>query len=348
LLLASPIALVACGEPGVDETLLCTLHGDGRSEVAFEATFPTLPSDADEAYADHVAELRQMYLQGWDSWARRFEEAGGAGETLYWEKTGGELHLLRRTARFADPAGLASFFDDTDLTVQFDADPVESELAIFPASPSRATGEQRERLEELVDTWSAAVVRYLEEVADLYAYLDRDPARAEPVFRAIFDDEDDYGELEGDEEERLDRLVERFLEVMDVAGRGEGETDSLERLARLVYDPFPAELSVSVEGEVLAVQGFVTGADGSLAVPPLGLEHALVTLEEVWVEPPLLTTYERLDRLGADAELDIAAFAGTDRKVHSLPTTEEVSGALEAALSPEPEYRLRWRPAMEG
>jgi len=283
-----------------------------------------------------------MYLDEWDPWARRFNEAGGTAETFSWRRIDGELRSLKRSTSFEDPADLGGFFADTDLTVQFDPHPRESEFAIFPGPPSRASENQRRQLEDLLGSWSAAVVRYLEEVRDLYRYLDHEPKRAKPVFRAIFDD-DDPG-LRADEEARLDRLVETFLGVMEIAGQTEGGAESLDQLTRLVYDPFPADFAVAIEGRVLAFEGFVEKADGSFAVPPLGLEHALVALERVWVQPPLLTTYERLERLDEEAAPTVKEFARARRTVAALPTAREVSEALEEALAPEPEYRLRWRP----
>jgi len=340
---AAALLTAACGEPAIEETLHLTLHGDGSSQVEFRVVFPEDLTGADEETADAIADLRRSYLEGWDPWARRFEEGGGAGETLHWERVGGELRSLTRTARFEDPGSLAAFFLDTDLAVRFDPDAAESELAIFPGTPSRATAEQEKRLEELLGTWSTAVVAYLAEVADLYAYLGADDARAESVFRAIFEEED--AGIDGAEEARLDRLIEAFLRVQEAGGQEAADGQSLERLARLVYDPFPARLSVSIEGRLLAVEGFVATSDGDLEVPVLGLEQAVLTLEERWVRPPLLTTYERLQRLGDEADFDVAAFARLPRSIADLPTAKEVSAAVEEALEPAPEYRVRWRPA---
>lgn len=338
------IVVTACGQPDVEESLRCTLSADGTSEVAFEVSFPEPTEDeADEAFRERIATLQQLYFEGWDRWAPRFEQAGRAGETLSWERVGGRLRSLTRTARFDRPEDLSDFFSDTDLTVLFTPGSEESELSIFAGSSSRATTEERERLERLLGDWSRAAVAYLREVADLYAYLERHEDRAETVFRAIFEDSSEG--LHRFEEERLDRLLEAFLEVFEIAESTDDQGHSLEHLARLVYDPFPARLSVEIDGRILNREGFIELADGGYEVPPLGLERALSDLEAHWIEPPLLTTYERLERLGDAAGFDLQEFAGRSRRVAELPSAEDFAGAVEEALAPASEYRLRWRPS---
>lgn len=335
--------LAACSDSVVRETLEIAPHGDGSSEVAFAVTVPMPPHDASDALRDHLAGRRREYLEGWDAWARRFERAGAERETLAWEKVDGELGVLRRTARFDEPQGLSGFFLDTDLTVLFHPGSQRSELGIIPGPPSRASRDQVERFERLLDDWSRSVARYLQRVAELYAYLEARPGRARPVFRALFEDAPEG--LREREEERLEGLADAVFEVLDVAGRTTEEPESLETLARRVYDPFPAELTVRISGEVSTVLGFVELGDGLYLAPPLGLEHALVGLEQRWIEPPLLTAYERHERLGERSDLDLSELAARPRAVRPLPTPAEISAAVAEALDAEPEYRLVWRPA---
>jgi hypothetical protein len=342
---AAAVALAGCGEPAIRETLECTLHGDGSSEVVLEVRLPDLPEDASDALSDHLAGRRLEYLEGWDVWAPRFERAGARRETLEWEKEADVLRRMRRTADFADPSGLGAFFADTDLGVTFLPDPRRSELTIVPGTPSRASRDQVDQLAGLLDDWSQSVARYLEQVAELYAYLEARPRRAEPVFRALFEDAPEG--LRGDEEERLNRLAETVFEVLDVADRTDEAPETVEQLARLVYDPFPAELSVRIQGEVSTVVGFVELGEGAYQAPPLGLEHALVDLESRWIEPPLLTTYERHERLGERDDLDVARFARQPRRVRALPAPHDIAAAVADAVRPAPEYRLVWRPADE-
>jgi hypothetical protein len=337
------LALCACDQPDVDERLQLQLANDGTARVEFAVAFPdSARTIADEARRDRVSALQQSYLEGWDPWAARFEGAGRAGETLAWERVEGELRTLTRTARLTTPEALADFFADTDLTVLFTPDPEESELAIYAASSSRATREQRERLVKSLAQWSEAVVTYLQDVAELYAYLDAHEDRAESVMQAIFATE---AELVEGEEERLDRLLGELSDVLQIAGAADEEGESLERLARLVYDPFPAPLAVAIDGRLLASQGFVPLADGTYEVPPLGLERALSELEERWITPPLLTTYERLQRLPSESGFDVAEFASRPRAVRELPTAKDVVSAVAKLLQPATEYRLRWRPS---
>jgi len=334
--------VTACAEPEIDEQLRCALSADGTAEVSFEVSFPDLNEEADSARRERVDELRQFYFEGWDPWAARFERAGQGGETLSWERLGGRLQSLTRTAHFEDPEALSDFFADTDVAVLFTPDPEESEFAVFAGQSSRATGEERERLEGSLAGWSQAAVVYLNEVANLYVYLDAHEDRAEVIFEAIFDDSSEG--LHDFEEERLERLLEAFLAVLEIAEATDDQGDSLEHLARLVFDPFPAGMAVEVEGRVLDHEGFVVLPEGVYGVLPLGLERALSKLEERWIEPPLLTTYERLERLGDAAEFDAGEFAQRSRRIARLPTAKEFAEAVEEALAPASEYRLRWRP----
>lgn len=341
ILFACAAVLAACSDPGVEEHLICSLAADGSSQVEVTVTLPgPLPNDADEVLVDEIATQRQAYAGGWDRWTSHFERIEADEETFSWKREQGLLRSVTRTAGFADPAGLQAFFSETDLVVQFTPDQAESVFSIFPLPSSRATRDERERLEMLVEVWAAAVVQYLREVADLYAYLESDPDRATPIFTAIFDDEGDVTE---GEEERLERLVDAFVTIMESAERSPEEPSSLEQLVRLAYDPFPARLRVVVEGRVRSVRGFVKVDSDTYEAPPLSLEQALTTLEEIWITPPLLTTYEMLER-DEEAELDVEGFAALPRRVSELPDANEVRDALEAALTPPEEYRLTWRP----
>ena len=338
------LAATGCAPPDVVETLHCNLSGDGTAEITLEVSFPDVSAtDIEEADRERIEGLRQLYFEGWDPWAARFERAGQAGETLSWERVGGSLRSLSRSALLPDPGSLDEFFADTDLTVLFAPDPEESEFTIFAGSSSRATGEERNRLADLLAGWSRAAVAYLREVASLYDYLETNPDRAETIFDAIFGDYE-HG-LHDFEEERLDRLIGTFLEVLDIASQTDERGESLEHLARLVYDPFPAAMSVTVDGPVLSSEGFISLGDDGHEVPPLGLDRALSGLEKQWIEPPLLTTYERLERLGDDAAFDAREFAARPRRVAELPSARELADAVEDALAPAPAYQLRWKPS---
>lgn len=347
LWVASLVLVAACGPPDIQERLHCDLHGDGSSEVTFTVEFASLSASDSEARQERLAAARTRYFEGWDSWGQRFARAGQASETAVetfaWQRVGGRLARLERTAAFEDPSQLADFFADTDLTVLFSPGPSESEFSVFPGPPTRATEDERERFEALLETWSAAARDYLVEVADLYRYLEGREARAPLIFRAIF--EDSSAGLLDSEHERLDRLLETFLAVLEIAEEPDAAGNSLEELARRIYDPFPAHFSVAVDGGVTSRRGFVPLAEGGYEVPPLGLERALSDLEAFWIEPPLLTTYQRLERLGDSSGFDSDAFAARPRRVGELPTAHQIAAAVEAALTPAEQYSLRWRPA---
>jgi len=68
----------------------------------------------------------------------------------------------------------------------------------------------------------------------------------------------------------------------------EGESFSMNELTRLVFDPFPARLTVSVDGRVLQSDGWIAES-GFFERPAVDAWNALVSLEGRWLSPDLVT-----------------------------------------------------------
>jgi hypothetical protein len=203
-------------------------------------------------------------------------------------------------------------------------------------------------MKKTLDAWTSDLAEYLQAGQDLYAYLDDRPDRARPCFGALFAErlnEKDAATLspptseEKRKLERLDGAMERVLAVLAVP---EGAAYSPDEVSHLIYDPFPARLTLELPGPPLSLEGFLPGADGTLTAASLGLWDSLRGLQGRWLAPdPVLFYVESAQAEGADVDLD--AFLAKPRRSHLPPSAGEVRAAIEARLRPAPLYRVSWR-----
>jgi hypothetical protein len=124
----------------------------------------------------------------------------------------------------------------------------------------------------------------------------------------------------------------------------DGEAFSLNELTRLVYDPFPARLTIAVEGQVLEAEGFSAGAD-FFERPPVDAWNALLSLEGRWISPDLVTAAAAPGSDDVQPDPDVLAVASIPRRYFPPPDAAEVESAIVAGLVPEEMLRLVWRPA---
>jgi hypothetical protein len=319
------------------------------------------PDDSSNpAFARRLAETRQAILDGTDAWGTRIAAADPAAERFSWEKRLGALRSASRSAVFAEPRGLEAFFRDTSLSVSYSIDSERgvAELTIVPGTSARATRKQREETERTLSAWTAAVAEYLKAGQALYAYLEEQPDRAYACLGTLFgerlneEEAKDLDELTDEERRQVDRLDEAMGKVLEVLAVPEGSAYSPDEVSQLVYDPFPARLTVKLPGAPLEVEGFlrgvrgVPGEDGALAVPGHGLWEALRSLEGRWLSPDPVLFYiesarqEEQDGAGFHTFLERPRQAAPD---HLLPSAREVRSAIEESLKPAPLYRASWR-----
>lgn len=347
-LLLLALAFVSCFEPPVRETLRLRFLPNGAF-VATSTVEITDPQDSNPALARRLAATRQAVLDGTDSWGSRFASLEPGAERFSWEKRLGEVHKATHSAVATEPESLARFFSDTSLAVSYAVLPENgtAELTIASGPSARATRAQRKEMERTLDDWSEDVKEHLEATRALYDYLDGHPDRAEGSFSALFSDLLPEGDPEAEaglsaEERRLvERLSEAMGEVLDVLLIPAGADHSPDEISRLVYDPFPARLTVSLPGPPLEAEGFEKGeGDREFTVPGVGLWDALQSLEGRWASPDPVLVYVK--NRGEDG-FDLASFVAQPRRAEPAPTAQEVRQALAAQLSPEPFYRLTWR-----
>ncbi len=340
------LSLSSCFDPPVREDLKLRFLLNG-AVVATSTVQIADPSESNPALARRLAETRREILDGTDAWSARFASGDPAAERFSWEKQLGTLRSATRSAAFAEPKGLEAFFRDTSVSVTYTIDPERgvAELAIVPGVSTRATRRQWEETERTIETWTAAIAEYLEAGETLYAYLDGHPDRARACLGAVFAERLSEEEAKGletltpEEEEHLEHLDEAMGKVLAVLTVPSGGAYSPDEVSHLVYDPFPARLTVKLPGKPLEVEGFLPDKDGTFAVPSPGLWEALRSLGGRWISPDPALSY-------VEKEFDLGAFLGKPRQAapkHRLPSVQEVRSAIEARLRPAPLYRAAWK-----
>lgn len=345
--------LSSCFDPPVREELRLRFLPNG-AVVATSTVHIADPDDStNPALARRLAETRQAILDGSDAWGTRIAAAEPAAERFSWEKRLGTVRSASRSAVFAEPAGLEAFFRDTALSVRYSIDSERgvAELAIVPGASARATRKQREETERTLGAWTAEIAEYLKAGQALYAYLEEEPDRAYACLGTLFgerlneEEAKDLDELTPEERRRVDRLDEAMGRVLEVLAVPDGAAYSPDEVSQLVYDPFPARLTLKLPGAPLEVEGFLPGEDGALAVPGHGLWEALRSLEGRWLSPDPVLFYIESARQEQD-EVGFHAFLERPRQAapeHLLPSAREVRSAIEGSLKPAPLYRASWR-----
>lgn len=339
------LALAACFEPPVLETLDLRFLKDGSAVVTSRQEISPQERGGNPALTRRLAQVRRDIEAGTDPWGQRFAALEPAAERFAWEKQLGEIRRGTRSALLHQPENLRELFRDTSLDVSYEVRDGVAELAIVPGTPARATRRQQQLTQRTLDAWSSAVAVYLEESADLWAYLEDRPDRARPCLGAVLadvlDDEvrDGLEPLEPEEKDRVEKLRAAMEEVVDVLVVPDGEDHSPDEISHLVYDPFPARLTVSLPGPPLeAPEGFESTGDGGrdlTAIGP-GLWEALRSLEGRWLTPdPALLFVKHSE----GPPLDLDAVLAVSRRAEA-PRSTEIRRALEERLRPAPLYRV--------
>lgn len=346
LLPALCLVLVACFEQPIKENLALRFLENGAVLVHATVELADAESVSNAAVKRRLEQARRDLLDGTDAWAPRFAALAPAAERYGWEKRLGEVKRLERSAALAEPASLSELFRDTSLSVTYRVVEEErwAELAIVPGASSRATRRQRKELDEALGPWCERVAAYLEAARNLYDYLDDHPDRARACLADLFSDlaEEEKPALTEEEEALLEPLGKNMEEVLGVLLVDGDAAYSLDEISHLVYDPFPARLSVTLPGKPLEVEGFATAPDGALTVSGLGLWDALASLEGRWLSPDLVQIYVAHQSGGKQA-LDLDSLAEAPRRSDLHVQAKEVEQAIAERLTPAPLYRARWR-----
>jgi hypothetical protein len=106
----------------------------------------------------------------------------------------------------------------------------------------------------------------------------------------------------------------------------------------LIFNPFPARVTIRVPGDVLASEGFrKSGKSGDLVIEPIDLFAAIGELEGKWISPDPLVALLRDER---PAPEDVAKLP---RKSEAVVSGGEVARAIRDQLQRPRTYSVRWR-----
>jgi hypothetical protein len=291
--------------------------------------------------ARQIADEREALLAGHDAWSVRFANADPETDRVTLQRTHGELQSLEHIASIA-PENLQKFFFDTPITITFTRGDGWAELAIYPGTSDRATRHQREDVERMLDLYSNRAARYFETIRGFYAYLNEKPRRAEDMFYALFRHEDDPPARVSDDEQKL---VNGISDAMDALADNP-DSATLDRDFDAVFNPFPADLKIAVQGNILALEGFARLPDRVVEVKTPTAIEAVSMLEGRWITPDPLAVV--LNGTGNKTAGDIAAsLAAAPRRSEPVVTPSDISAALMEKMRPAARYRVRWliRPA---
>lgn len=331
---ATLAALFLSCEPAVRKVVILTFN-DAADLVTISATTSLGTAKEGTPEAGQIADEREQLLAGTDDWSARFAHADPESDRVVLQRTHGELQSLEHVASI-NPDNLQKFFFDTHLTVTFTRGEGWAELTIYPGTSDRATRQQRENVDRMLTLYSERAAHYFQTIRGFYAYLNAKPHRAEDMFVELFRDEKDSPPRVSETEEKI---INGVRDAIDALGAENTDTATLDRDFELVFNPFPAELKVALQGNITAIEGFTRLPDRVVAVKiPTALE-AVSMLEGRWITPDPLAAALSSEKSSAEIAAQLAA---APRHTESVTTPSEIADALKEKMRPAPRYRVRW------
>jgi hypothetical protein len=172
--------------------------------------------------------------------------------------------------------------------------------------------------------WSNDVAKYFTAVDHLYDYLDENPHRAEAIFTALLSEKEVA--VAEDEEPFLKAVLDAMERIADRMDEQEGDALTIVEEADLIYNPFPARMTIRVPRE------------DDLVIEPVDLFAAITALEGRWISPDPLALL--LNEKNPTAE-ELAALPRVSKPVVN---GGEIAGAIREQLAARPKtYSIRWR-----
>jgi len=339
---------LACFEPPVTESLeVRFLPGEGAM-VRVRVNIASLEEFKKSPLAQkRIEAARRDVLEGNDSWTRQLESLEPEAQRTLLDRTQGQISRLEQRVIVADAARLQRFFSESLLQARVTRKEDETEFALIPGPGTRATRQQQEEMRRGMEKWAVALSRYLDAGGKLYSYLAHRPDRARACFGSVFKDfltDEERGglaELSSEEQSLVEPFKQELEEVLTLFDVPVDSSHSEEELSRLVFDPFPAPLTVRVPGPVLEIEGFDQGSPGVLTVHGLSLWEALRSVQDRWISPSPVVTYYEQARMPRPS-FDFEGFLARRRAASPAPSPREVLEALEKPLKAAPAYRVRW------
>jgi len=338
------LPLFACfEEPVRDHLHIHFMPGQAIVVTAVRDIVPPSSAGNNPAVENRTDEARSDLASGWDRWSRSFSELGAIADRGTIERHDGQprrgihsalLDSFDPIERLLGNEGLGAFYNETGRV---------RELQLHPAGAGQATRQQRAVFDASLTKWSEEVSAYLEAATALYAYLDETPERAVPCISHVFDiHAEESGPLTDREEELVGELKPTMERVAEVLLIDTGQAYSLNELSRLVFDTFQGRLTITLDGPVIELEGFVEGSS-FIERPPVSLWASLEGMVGQWLEPDLVTALVRPGPDELQPEPDPVPFASLQRRWAPAPDPARVETELRDRLKPEPVYFVRWQ-----
>jgi hypothetical protein len=341
----SCLATAGCFEEPVREHVHITMIGGGAAVLTtVQDVAAPWQAGSNPELAGRLDDARSELGSGWDRWRPLYDELRPVAERY-------SIELVDQLVRRATYGAVVPFFAPVGrflgaegLSASFSQNGSVAEIQLYPSGGSRATWRQRQEVEAELDLWAATVADYLHHAVALYAYLEGRPDRAAPCLAHVVDvHEPDFGSLTDHEQRLVTDLKPAMEAVADILLVPEDRAFSLNELSRLAFDPFPARLTISVDGPVLQTEGLLVD-DGHLERPRVDLWSALIALDGRWLSPDLVTAMVAPAPEDRQPEVQPELFASRPRRFGRPPEAGEVAEALRSRLIPPDMHVVRWRP----
>lgn len=351
LALLTGLLLSSCFEPAITEELEIRFLAQGG--VVVTATTKIREDDSSKenrALRDRIARARWELVGGEDLWSRRIAAISPEAERLTWDREQGKLSRAVHRVYLEAPGGLNALLGDAVSLADYTTQPESAQLALYPLTGSRATGQQMKNVRAMLDDWSARVAAYLDASSKLYSYLKRRPDRAEACLFPLFADfiakaAGPPSEPTDEEQPLIEAAKNSMSDLTKIFDVPPDSAYSPDELFHLVFDPFPAQVRVRTPGKILEVEGFTAASENSVVAPDAGLYGSFKSLEGRWLSPDPFVAYVEQGRHGGGRTFDIASFAARERIFSMAPTAHTVREALEDRLGAAPVYRVKWSTA---
>jgi hypothetical protein len=327
--------LVACVRTGVVDDVTVEIEKNDRALVTVQTRFNDENSQTPAQLAV-VEAARAAAQNATDAWSVRFARLTTEDESVTIEKHLGKVERAIRAVRIPS-SELQQAFSDMNITVHLLDGGNWRELAFYPGGSVRGTSEQRRHFDHALIAWSSAVANYFVAIDHLYTYLNANPQRAPHLLAAVLNEKIDGDDPIVAEEEQplIDHVAATMDEIatqMDAQEEG-GATFAEE--ADLLYNPFPARLTVRVPGDIITSEGFPK----DMIIEPVNLLTAITSLEGRWISPdPLATLLRKSDETPMATRL-----AAQPRMSTATVNASDVSTAIREQLVRPKAYVVRWR-----
>jgi hypothetical protein len=344
IVLASCLATAGCFEEPVREHVHLTMLGGGAAVLTtVQDVASPWQTGSNPELAGRLDDARSELASGWDRWRPLYDELRPVAERYAIELVDQLVRRATYGAVVSTFAPVEEFLGAEGLSASFSQSESIAEIRLYPSGGSRATWRQRQQVASEIDRWAVAVADYLRCAVALYAYLETRPDRAAPCLAHVVDDhEPDFGPLNDHEQRLVTELKPAMEAVADILLVPEDRAFSLNELSRLAFDPFPARLTIALDGPVLESEGFLSD-DGVLQRPRVDLWSALMALEGRWLSPDLVTAMVAPAPDDRQPEVEPELLASRPRRFGRPPKAWEVAEALRSGLIPPDMHVVRWR-----